>query len=135
MNITLADDKKLDAAQTIALYKANGWSSADKPNELIRALSNSHSLITAYDGRKLVGLGNALSDGFLFVYYPHLVILPEYQGKGIGKLIMIKMQERYHHLHMQMLTADEKSISFYRKLGFRKAGNMEPMWIYQGNEH
>ena len=31
------------------------------------------------------------------------------------------MQKKYSHLHMQMLTADDKSISFYRKLGFRRA--------------
>jgi hypothetical protein len=48
---------------------------------------------------------------------------------------MAEMQERYKHLHMQMLTADEKSIQFYSKLGFKRAGKMEPMWIYQGEDH
>jgi GNAT superfamily N-acetyltransferase len=135
MSIQISDEKNIKEEQVIALYKANGWSSADKPKELINALLNSHSLISAYEGRKLIGLGNALSDGFLFVYYPHLLILPEYQGKGIGKMIMAEMQERYKHLHMQMLTADEKSIQFYSKLGFKRAGKMEPMWIYQGEDH
>jgi len=48
---------------------------------------------------------------------------------------MGKMQEKYNSFHMQMLTADEKSIGFYRKAGFEKAGNTQPMWIYKGNEH
>jgi GNAT superfamily N-acetyltransferase len=135
MSIRISNEKNIQEEQVIALYKANGWSSADKPKELINALLNSHSLISAYEGHKLIGLGNALSDGFLFVYYPHLLILPEYQGKGIGKMIMAEMQERYKHLHMQMLTADEKSIQFYSKLGFKRAGKMEPMWIYQGEDH
>ena len=83
----------------------------------------------------MVGLGNAISDGFLTVYYPHLLVLPEYQGKGIGKLILDKMQEKYSHFHMQMLTADGKSVDFYKKNGFERAGKTEPMWIYQGDEH
>jgi len=36
---------------------------------------------------------------------------------------------------MQMLTADGKSIDFYKKVGFERAGETEPMWIYGGNEH
>jgi hypothetical protein len=34
-----------------------------------------------------------------------------------------------------MLTADGKSIDFYKKNGFVRAGNTESMWIYSGNEH
>ena len=36
---------------------------------------------------------------------------------------------------MQILTADGKSIDFYRKIGFENAGNIQSMWIYEGNEH
>lgn len=38
-----------------------------------------------------------------------------YQGKGVGRLIMDKMQEIYRDFHMQMLTADGKAIDFYKK--------------------
>lgn len=135
MEITISETKEINIQDILILYKANEWSSANKPNELYRALLNSETLITAWEGKKLVGLGNAISDGFLTVYYPHLLVLPEYQGKGIGKLIMDKMQEKYGHFHMQMLTADGRSVDFYKKNGFERAGKTEPMWIYQGNEH
>ena len=36
---------------------------------------------------------------------------------------------------MQMLTAEEKSIDFYQKAGFKKAGNTQSMWIYKESEH
>ena len=36
---------------------------------------------------------------------------------------------------MQMLKADEKVIDFYNKAGFVRAGNTQPMWIYNGDEH
>lgn len=135
MNITLIESKEIDREQIIALYKANGWSAAHKPTALYNALINSHSLVTAWDQNRLIGLGNAISDGHLVVYYPHLLVLPDYQGKGVGHAIVARMQEKYQGFHMQMLTADGQAIDFYKKVGFQKAGETQPMWIYQGNEH
>ncbi|RKO72114.1 N-acetyltransferase [Sphingobacterium puteale] len=135
MNIQLSLNRDLNANDILQLYQSNKWSAADKPELLIKALLNSHSLVTAWDGTTLVGLGNAISDGYLVVYYPHLLVLPSYQGKGIGRLIMDKMQEIYKGFHMQMLTADGKAIDFYKKNGFERAGQTEPMWIYCGGDH
>lgn len=135
MAITLSESRDITIDQVLPLYIANEWSAADKPDVLLLALINSHSLITAWEGDKLVGLGNAISDGHLVVYYPHLLVLPSYQGKGIGHMIMGKMQEKYQDFHMQMLTADGKAIDFYKKVGFERAGQTEPMWIYAGGEH
>jgi GNAT superfamily N-acetyltransferase len=71
----------------------------------------------------------------LVVYYPHLLVHPDYQGQGVGQMIVNKMQEKYQDFHMQMLTADGKAIDFYKKAGFVRAGYTEPMWIYKGEEH
>lgn len=135
MKITISEKKEINIEDVLALYNANKWSSASKPTQLYNGLLNSETLITAWDNGKLVGVGNAISDGYLTVYYPHLLVLPEYQGKGIGKKIFDKMQEKYRDFHMQMLTADGKSVDFYKKNGFERAGKTEPMWIYKGNEH
>ena len=135
MRIEISERKDIELEDIIRLYRANNWSAVEKPNELYNGLMNSHALITAWNGDELIGLGNAISDGYLVVYYPHLLIHPNYQKKGIGQMIMDKMQEKYKNFHMQMLTADGNSIEFYRKAGFEKAGNTQPMWIYKGKEH
>ncbi|WP_293937177.1 GNAT family N-acetyltransferase [Sphingobacterium sp. UBA5996] len=135
MKIDLKTNKNLTVNEVLTLYQANKWSAANKPELLLKALLNSHSLVTAWDGPKLVGLGNAISDGYLVVYYPHLLVLPSYQSKGIGRLIMDKMQKIYKGFHMQMLTADGEAIDFYKKNGFERAGQTEPMWIYSGGDH
>ncbi|MGB0524187.1 MAG: GNAT family N-acetyltransferase [Flammeovirgaceae bacterium] len=135
MSITISNTRDISKGAIIELYKANEWSSANKPEVLYQALMHSHSLISAWEGGKLVGLGNAISDGHLVVYYPHLLVHPNYQGKGVGRMIVDRMQEIYGHFHMQMLTADGKAIDFYEKVGFTRAGQTEPMWIYQGDEH
>jgi len=129
------EDRNLPLDQVIALYRANDWSSANKPELLLNALKNSHSLVSAWEDDKLVGVGNAISDGFLVVYYPHLLVLPDYQGRGVGTEIMKIMKQKYIGFHMHMLTADGRAIDFYKKCGFERAGQTEPMWIYTGGEH
>lgn len=135
MNIKIKETREIPQDQLLEIYRLNGWSSAEKPQELFNALTNSHSLLSAWNGEKLVGVANAISDGHLVVYYPHLLIHPEYQGKGIGRMLMATMVERYRNFHQQMLTADGNAIDFYEKCGFEKAGKTESMWIYQGNDH
>ena len=121
--------------EVVALYKANEWSSAEKPKALLAALRNSHSLITARIDGRLVGLANAISDGHLVVYYPHMLVDPDFHRCGIGSKIMQVMKKRYKGFHQQMLTADGNAIRFYKSLGFEKAGETSSMWIYEGNEH
>ena len=126
---------QISADEVLDIYRANDWSSAEKPNELMAALQNSHSLVTARIAGKLVGLGNAISDGYLVVYFPHMLVHPAFQGRGIGRKMMAAMLKRYAGFHQQMLTADGKAIQFYESLGFERAGKTEPMWIYAGTEH
>lgn len=135
MSIEISRTDNPEQDEVIALYRANDWSAADKPEQLMAALKNSHSLVTARDSGKLIGLGNAISDGHLVVYYPHLLVLPEYQGQGVGKELMLVMQQRYQGFHQQMLTADGDAVGFYKAQGFTRAGKTEPMWVYAGNDH
>ena len=135
MEVDIEINGKIEKFEVIALYQANKWSSAEKPDQLISALRNSHTLVTARIDGILVGIGNAISDGHLVVYYPHLLVHPSYQGKDIGRKMMTAMQTIYGHFHQQMLTADGGAIEFYKALGFERAGNTLPMWIYAGTEH
>ncbi len=102
---------------------------------LLKALRNSHTVVTAWDGERLVGLGNAISDGYLVVYYPYLLIHPEYQGKGMGSKIVKKLQNKYKNFHQELLLADAEAVEFYKKCGFTKTGNCQSLWIYKGHDH
>ncbi len=135
MNFEISLEDDIEIAEVITLYRANGWSSAEKPRELMLALKNSDALVTARISGELVGIGNAISDGSLVVYYPHLLVHPDHRGKGIGRAMMKLLQQKYASFHQQMLTADANAVEFYRFLGFERAGETVPMWIYAGNEH
>jgi ribosomal protein S18 acetylase RimI-like enzyme len=129
MTDTIATGEVLD------LYLANGWSAAQKPVQLIGALKESHTLVTARVAGRLVGLGNAISDGHLVVYFPHMLVHPDFHRRGIGREMMQLLLRRYSGFHQMILMADGRAIDFYHSLGFERAGKTEPMWIYKGGEH
>jgi len=115
MNFEIKETKEIPEDQLLELYRLIEWSSAEKPELLCKALKNSHTLISAWVDDKMVGIANAISDGYLVVYYPHMLVNPDYQGQGIGSKMMEAMQGKYSKYHQQMLTADVESINFYKK--------------------
>ena len=127
--------RDLPLKQILALYRANNWSAADKPQELKRGLRNSDALVTAWNGQRLIGLGNAISDGALVVYYPHLLVHPEYQARGIGRRILELLSAKYAEYHQQILVAEPQAARFYRRFGFKRAGKAQALEIFQGHDH
>lgn len=134
-SIWYRDDRRFTAHDVLPLCRAHDWSAARKPRELLVAIKNSHAIVTAWDGPRLVGRANAVSDGSLVVYYPQALVLREYQRRGIGYEMMQRPMSRYSGFHPQVLLADSEAIGFYRRCGFHRAGQTEPMWIYAGCEH
>ncbi len=135
MEATVSISDSVEEAEVVALYSANGWSAAGKPVQLLAALRGSHTLATARCGGALVGLGNAISDGHLVVYFPHLLVDPGCQRQGIGRSLMEALLERYRGFHQLMLVADGGAVDFYQRMGFERAGRTTSMWIYAGGEH
>ncbi|MCG7990322.1 MAG: GNAT family N-acetyltransferase [Candidatus Thiodiazotropha lotti] len=135
MKLKIEINGDIGKEEVVAVNRANGWSSAEKPDKLLAALRHSDNLITARIDGRLVGIGNAISDGHLVVYYPHMLVDPAYHGQGIGRKMMNSMMSIYQGFHQQMLTSDKNAVGFYQALGFSRAGNTESMWIYEGQDH
>jgi len=135
MSIVISTNDEITTAEVLAIYRANEWSSADKPEKLMAALRNSETLVTARQDGTLVGLSNAISDGHLVVYFPHVLVHPDQQGEGIGKQMMKVLMERYDGFHQKSLVSDFDAVAFYQRLGFTRSGTMVPMWIYDGDDH
>lgn len=83
------------------------------------AVENSFVVCSAYASGKLIGFGRAISDREYQSAIYDVVVLPEYQSKGVGKLIMVSLLK---HLPKQATTfiyvAPGKQ-PFYEKQGFR----------------
>lgn len=92
--------------------------------DYLRRMMESYFRFGAFDGDKLVGyvLAQKPFGGVVFVVW--IAILPEFQGRGIGKSLMQKIEEvvKPFGVHNLQLNADAKNLSFYEKLGYEKIG-------------
>ena len=90
-----------------------------EPEKLRRACENSFMVCFAYVGSELVGMGRALSDGEYQAGLYDLVVLPEYQGRGIGKAIVGAIHERLPVRTTILYSAPGKE-PFYEKCGYHR---------------
>lgn len=111
------------------LFLSVEWSSGNYPDKLVIAMKNSDHVISAWDGKKLVGLINALSDKVMTVYFHYLLVMPQYQSKGIGKELVDRMLEEYKDFARKGLIAYNEEIEFYKKCGFEPHEDKTPMFI------
>lgn len=103
--------------------------SAKYPDKLQKAIKTSDAVYSAWDGEKLVGLINALSDGVLNAHFPYLLVRPEYQAKGIGKKLVTMMLEEYKGYVRKSVIAFDEQVKFYERCGFRVGTGTTSMFI------
>jgi ribosomal protein S18 acetylase RimI-like enzyme len=84
-----------------------------------RAFNNSFTTIFAFDGDMLVGFGRAISDGEYQAAIYDVAVIPEYQKKGIGRMIIRSIMERIPGCNFILYSSPDKE-KFYEKLGFRR---------------
>ena len=105
------------------LTQAVGWGKR-KESIIEEALKNTLYSLCVYDGEKLIGYGRIIGDKTIFIYIHDVMVIPEYQGKGIGKGIMkelLKQIEEYKNVNPNIRTylgAAKGKESFYEKFGF-----------------
>jgi hypothetical protein len=44
---------------------------------------------------------------------------------------MVRLRERYAGFHQQVLLAVDAATGFYERAGFRRAGGVTPLWVYE----
>lgn len=84
-----------------------------------KAFENSYLTVFIFDKNDLIGTGRAISDEIYQAAIYDIAVLPEYQHKGIGKLIMEELQNKLKGLNI-ILYANPPAQDFYRKLGYSK---------------
>lgn len=137
MNITIRPFREADAAAVAGVIEKTLLvsNSKDYPPEEIRAQIESHSaevmlersvwshMYVACDGEKIVGCGavapfwGSLEESILLSIF----ILPEYQGKGIGRRIVQTLEKDEFFLRARRveIPASITGVQFYLKLGYR----------------
>jgi len=90
-----------------------------EPDVHRKAFEASHTTMFVYHAGCLIGFGRAISDGAYQAAIYDCAVLPEFQGKGIGKTIMKNILSRISQCNVILYATPGKE-GFYLKYGFRK---------------
>jgi aralkylamine N-acetyltransferase len=89
-----------------------------EPEKIRRAFESSYAIMYVFDEDKLIGMGRALCDGEYQAAIYDMVVLPEYQRKGIGKEIIERLCEQLPVENIILYAVPGRE-GFYKKCGFR----------------
>lgn len=116
-------ENELSAEDFVRLKVATGF--MERPLEQVeRALQNDLYHVAAVSDGKVIGMGRLVGDGAMYWYLQEIIVLPEYQGQGIGKRIVNKLLEHVRNTAIPGtwvevgLTAVKGKEPFYEKFGF-----------------
>ena len=118
------------------LFQTTGWNDTYRlsPQELFQAVSTNWFAVSAFGGDMLIGFGRVVSDGVLHAMIYEMIVLPEYQGQGIGAQILYMLIQRCLDANIrdiQLFCARGKR-GFYEKFGFVARPDDAPGMQYIG---
>ena len=114
---------ELKAEEFIFLWETV-W--GDGPSLEQTRLAMEHTLfrVSIYDGNKIVAMARMIGDMGLDYYIKDVVVKPEYQGKGIGRLLINELLKfikengvKDTEIFVELCAMPDK-IPFYEKFGF-----------------
>ena len=118
--------KELPSDQLHRLFLLAGWSDGSESSEILDKFnlpfSNSTLVISAWQDDRLIGAVRVLSDKIVRSVIYDLVVDPEFQGKGIGRELIIRCIQQYPKSEWLVQTG-KYTIDFYKKMGFDKYKN------------
>lgn len=112
--------------QVVHLYEAVGWMNYTQNLKMLEtALTASSYLLLAYHNDTIVGILRVVGDWASIMYIQDLIVLPEYQRRGIGRSLLQQFLEAHRHVYQIILSTDmeDKTVAFYRALGFVPSGD------------
>lgn len=114
---------ELTGKQYIDLWNSV-WDEAPTILQADLAMSNTLIRISIYDQDKLIAMARAIGDKGICYYIKDVVVIPEYQGKGIGKLLIEELLKSINNngikgtkIYVELAAFPEVK-PFYEKCGF-----------------
>lgn len=86
------EDRAPTIGEHATMFEAVGWKPYNDV-ETERCLENSLYCIVAMEGEIIVGMGRLIGDRGKFFYIQDLAVRPEYQGRGIGNILMTRIMD------------------------------------------
>ena len=133
-------ENSLSAKDLIALREIVGWGNSPI-HQIEIGLKNSWYIMSVVHEDTVIGIGRIVGDGMTICYIQDVIVLPEYQGKGIGTAIMEHLithikKNGFENTRIAIgLFAAKGKEEFYNKFGFyirqneNKGAGMEMIMI------
>ena len=87
----------INTADFINIRRNVGWN--DIPYQLVeKAINNSMINISVFYKKQCIGIGRIVGDNVLKGMLTDIMVLKEYQGKGVGKLILTSLINKLNNM-------------------------------------
>ncbi|MEM2124429.1 MAG: GNAT family N-acetyltransferase [Methanolinea sp.] len=129
--------KEWDLDDLVRLYRAGSWWSGEgDPSVLSRIVGSSFAFAVAVHvpTGETAGMGRAISDGVSDAYIQDLLVLPEFRGRGVGRMIVEKLVSfcLSRGITWIGLVAAPGTTGFYARCGFLPMDDHVPMRYHGG---
>ena len=108
----------------LGLYTSVGWEPPCR-EQVECALKNTPASFVAYEEEKAIGMVRLIGDGGMSFYIKDFAVLSGYQGKGVGQMLLMELQQ-YLLEHKPTdwavsleLISTKEAVEFYKKYGFQ----------------
>jgi ribosomal protein S18 acetylase RimI-like enzyme len=125
MNYTYIE--KYPSADEYNLLRSKvGWNTYNTQS-IDNSISKSLYIICVYNELEIIGMGRIVGDDELCLYIQDIIVIPEYQNKGIGNQIMQRVmnyinKKATNNTIIGLMSSVGKE-KFYEKYGFIKRPN------------
>jgi N-acetylglutamate synthase-like GNAT family acetyltransferase len=120
VKLSCSSRKKPSVAQLLDLYQFAWWTKGRKKADVAKLLRHPQVLLTAWEGKLLVGFARVLTDFTYRAVIADVIVRPGYYGRGIGsQIVKLVLKERRLRTvtGFWLYTTDKQA--FYKKLGFK----------------
>ena len=123
MSDLVINHNTLSAEEFVLLWESV-WGQGPSIEQTRLAMDNTLFRVSIYDGERIVAMARAIGDKGLCYYIKDVVVLPEYQGKGIGRMLINELLSFINengvpetNIFVELCAMPDK-IPFYEKFGF-----------------
>ena len=113
--------RKIRTSEYQSLRQTTGWDEIEDAKVKV-ALEKDLFSVCVLDSGKVIGVGRVIGDGAIYFYIQDIIVSPQYQKQGIGRLIMENIEsylsEKTNENSFIGLMAAEGVKEFYKKYGY-----------------